>query len=85
MRIIANAGYKDVGGGVKLPEYFVLVTHKEAIQLGATKFEVGESLDLLDAINRIDAHMQAFRLIGDAMRDLLPELPLGNKSAKLSE
>ena len=46
MHIEANLGYFPVDNGVKLPEYLVRMTQREAIALGAKTFNIGEKLDV---------------------------------------
>jgi hypothetical protein len=63
MQIEANLGYKHAGEGVKLPEYLVRMTHREAMALGANRFEIGEQLNVIDCLGGIENHIHTLNRI----------------------
>lgn len=68
MQIEANLGYKHAGEGVNLPEYLVRMTHREAMALGANRFEIGEQLNVIDCLDGIESHIRTLNRITNDLR-----------------
>jgi hypothetical protein len=70
MNIEAKLDYKHAGGGIKLPEYLVRMTHHDASGLGAVRFEVGEQLTVKNCLDGIESYMRTLsKITNDLQRD----------------
>lgn len=71
MQIEAICRSVQYGNGVRLPEYLIRVSHKEAAQLGACHFTPGEILSFLHAVNALE---DARRTIDYSLRNIASEV-----------